>query len=173
MADPYDRTTQDTLEEGARGVVVKPTFTAPVKLLLNIPPSPIDDIPTATVYGGFVSWLPFPTGWSSSPQLSNSGHSVGRPASLRSAEAPHRAGNPEASWMTVSSQIFAYLECPTKCWLRSPAEPPAGNVYAEWVRGQCESYRQDGLKVLLASIPESACVIDPPISKNSKTQLGA
>jgi predicted RecB family nuclease len=75
----------------------------------------------------------------------------------------------EASRMIVSSQLFeAYIECSTKCWLRSRAEPTAGNVYAEWVRGQNEIYRRDGLKLLLASFPESECAIGPPISKNSK-----
>lgn len=70
--------------------------------------------------------------------------------------------------MIVSSQLFeAYIECSTKCWLRSRAEPIAGNVYAEWVRGQNETYRQDGLKRLLASFPESEFAIGPPISKNS------
>ena len=53
--------------------------------------------------------------------------------------------------MIVSSQLFeAYIECATKCWLRSRAEPAAGNVYAEWARAQNEAYRQDGLKKLLA-----------------------
>jgi hypothetical protein len=71
--------------------------------------------------------------------------------------------------MIVNSQLFeAYIECSTKCWLRSRAEPSAGNVYAEWVRGQNETYRQDGLKLLLASFPESECAIDPPIPENSK-----
>ena len=68
--------------------------------------------------------------------------------------------------MIVSTQLFeAYIECSTKCWLRSRAEPTAGNVYAEWVRGQNETYRQDGLKLLLASFPESDCAIGPPISR--------
>ena len=71
--------------------------------------------------------------------------------------------------MIVSSQLFeAYIECPTKCWLRSRAEPAGENVYAEWVRGKNETYRQDGLKVLLARFPESECAIGPLISRNSK-----
>jgi response regulator RpfG family c-di-GMP phosphodiesterase len=38
--------------------------------------------------------------------------------------------NPEEPWMIVSSQLFeAYIECATKCWLRSRAEPAAGNVW--------------------------------------------
>ena len=71
--------------------------------------------------------------------------------------------------MIVSSQLFeAYIECSTKCWLRSRAEPTAGNAYAEWARAQNEAYRQDGLKRLLAMFPESDRAIAPPISKNSK-----
>jgi hypothetical protein len=57
--------------------------------------------------------------------------------------------------MIVSSQIFeSYLECTTKCWLRSRAEPTTGSFYAEWVRAQNETYFQDGLKRLLATLPE-------------------
>ena len=71
--------------------------------------------------------------------------------------------------MIVTARLFeAYIECSTKCWLRSRAEPPAGNIYAEWVRGQNETYRQDGLKLLLASFPENDRAIGPPISQNSK-----
>jgi len=71
--------------------------------------------------------------------------------------------------MIVSSALFdAYLECPTKCWLRSRAEPSAGNVYAEWAHLQNETYYEDGLKRLLAMFPESERVITPPISKHGK-----
>jgi predicted RecB family nuclease len=74
----------------------------------------------------------------------------------------------DASWMIVTSQLFeAYIECSTKCWLRSRAEPTAGNVYAEWVRERNETYRQDGIKFLLGSFPENECAIAPPLSKNS------
>ena len=53
--------------------------------------------------------------------------------------------------MVISSPIFeAFLECPTKCWLRSRAEPTAGNAYAEWARAQNEAYYEDGLNRLLA-----------------------
>jgi CRISPR/Cas system-associated exonuclease Cas4 (RecB family) len=31
--------------------------------------------------------------------------------------------------MIISSQVFeSYLQCPTKCWLRSRTEQPAGNA---------------------------------------------
>lgn len=71
--------------------------------------------------------------------------------------------------MIVSSQLFkAYLECSTKCWLRSCAEPATGSVYTEWSRPQNENYFEHGLKRLLPTIPESGRVIAPPIPKNPK-----
>ena len=71
--------------------------------------------------------------------------------------------------MIISSQLFErYLQCPTKCWLRSRAEPPAGNFYADWVKVRNESYLQDGLKRLLTKFPESQCATAPPITKNLK-----
>jgi hypothetical protein len=43
--------------------------------------------------------------------------------------------------MIVSSQLLKdYLECSTKCWLRSRAEPATGNFYAEWARPQNETW---------------------------------
>src|SRR3954468_21784443 len=71
--------------------------------------------------------------------------------------------------MIVSSQLFEdYIECATKCWLRSREEPAAGNVYAEWARAQNEAYRQDALKKLCTLLPEGERVIGPSISKSSK-----
>jgi predicted RecB family nuclease len=71
--------------------------------------------------------------------------------------------------MIVSSQLFeAYLECPTKCWLRSRAEPVTGNFYAEWARLQNETYLEYGLKRSFATVPESDRATAPPIPKNPK-----
>ena len=71
--------------------------------------------------------------------------------------------------MIVSSPLFeAYLECPTKCWLRSRGEPTTGNAYAEWACTQNEAYSKDRLKCLLAVLPESDRTIAPPISKHPK-----
>jgi predicted RecB family nuclease len=71
--------------------------------------------------------------------------------------------------MIVSSSLFeAFLECPTKCWLRSRAEPTAGNAYAEWARAQNEAYYEGGLKRLLAMLSESDYAIAPPICKYPK-----
>ena len=71
--------------------------------------------------------------------------------------------------MIISSQLFeAYLECPTKCWLRSRAEPATGNFYAEWARSQNETYLEYGLKRLLVSFAKSDRATAPPIPKNPK-----
>jgi hypothetical protein len=71
--------------------------------------------------------------------------------------------------MIVSSQLFeAYLECSTKCWLRSRAEPTTGNFYAEWARPQNETYLEYGLKRAFATVPESDRATAPPIPKNPK-----
>jgi predicted RecB family nuclease len=71
--------------------------------------------------------------------------------------------------MIVSSQLFeAYLECSTKCWLRSRAEPATGSLYAEWARPQNETYLEYGLKRSFATVPEGDRATAPPIPKNPK-----
>jgi hypothetical protein len=71
--------------------------------------------------------------------------------------------------MIVNFQIFeAYLECSTKCWLRSRAEPTTGNAYAEWARAQNEAYYEGDLKSLREILPESDRAIAPPLTKYSK-----
>jgi predicted RecB family nuclease len=70
----------------------------------------------------------------------------------------------KAPRMIISSSLFeAYLECPTKCWLRSRRERSTGNAYAEWARLQNETHFENGLKQLLETFPESDRVIAPPI----------
>jgi predicted RecB family nuclease len=69
----------------------------------------------------------------------------------------------------ISSHLFgAYLECPTKCWLRAQNEPATGNVYAEWRRRQNENYRQEWLKRRLAIVAEADCVFTPTFDENPK-----
>ena len=71
--------------------------------------------------------------------------------------------------MIISSPLFeSYLQCPTKCWLRSRAEPSAGNSYAEWVGARKKTYLQDGLKRLLVNFPERDCATTPPIANDPK-----
>ena len=67
--------------------------------------------------------------------------------------------------MIVNSHLFeAFLECSTKCWLRSRAEPTTGNAYAEWARAQNEAYYEGGLKSLREILPESDRAIAPPLT---------
>ena len=71
--------------------------------------------------------------------------------------------------MIVGSHHFeSYLKCPTKCWLQSRAEPPAENPYAEWASTQNRTYLRAGLKRLVDTFPESACVTTPPSPNNPK-----
>src|SRR5271169_957242 len=75
----------------------------------------------------------------------------------------------KASRMIVTSRLFgAYLRCPTKCWLRSRAEPAAGNIYAEWDHAQNEAYRADSLERLLATNPECDYAIAPLLAQNTR-----
>jgi predicted RecB family nuclease len=71
--------------------------------------------------------------------------------------------------MIISSPVFeAYLECATKCWLRSRAEPSTGNAYAEWVHLQDHIYYENRIKRLLALYPESQQQVAPSVSKQTK-----
>jgi predicted RecB family nuclease len=69
--------------------------------------------------------------------------------------------------MSVNTRLFeAYLECPTKCWLRSRLEPTTGNVYAEWAREQSAGYAEMGCGRLRATVPESDCAVAPRVDRN-------
>jgi predicted RecB family nuclease len=71
--------------------------------------------------------------------------------------------------MMINSLLFeAFLECSTKCWLLSRAEPATGNVYAEWAHAQNEAYYEGALNRLRGKIPESDRVTAPPISGHLK-----
>ena len=51
----------------------------------------------------------------------------------------------------ITISLFdAGLKCMTKCFLRSQGETGAGNGYADWVMSQIESYREEGIKRLIA-----------------------
>ena len=69
--------------------------------------------------------------------------------------------------MIVNSHLFeAFLECSTKCWLRSRAESITGNAYAEWVRAQNEAYCEGGLKRLFAMLPcRRATISSTPLNR--------
>src|ERR1035438_5688644 len=71
--------------------------------------------------------------------------------------------------MRITSPIFdAFLKCATKCHLRSLGETGSGNEYAEWVRGQDESYQREAARRLQESVPETERVVAPPATDNLK-----
>jgi hypothetical protein len=83
--------------------------------------------------------------------------------------ATQRLVHAKASWMIVSATLFeAYLECPTKCWLRFHAEPAASNTYTEWARAQNSAYYERESKRLLAIIPEHERAAATSISRYTK-----
>lgn len=66
--------------------------------------------------------------------------------------------------MKITDYLFeAFLKCPTKCWLRAANETPTGNIYAEWVTTQNESYRVAETKRLLAQTLPPDCQLSPPV----------
>jgi hypothetical protein len=69
----------------------------------------------------------------------------------------------------ISSHLFeAYLECPTKCWLRAQNEPATGNLYSEWRRAHNESYRKGWLVRRPAIVAEPARIFSPTFEANRK-----
>ena len=65
--------------------------------------------------------------------------------------------------MTITPSLFeAFLKCPMKCWLRAGNEPPTGNVYAEWLKAQNESYRVAEKNRLIAQMPPPSSALSPP-----------
>ena len=71
--------------------------------------------------------------------------------------------------MKITSQLFdAFLKCATKCHLRSLGEVGSGNEYAEWVRGQDESYQHEAARRLQEAVPETERVVAPPATENLK-----
>jgi predicted RecB family nuclease len=65
--------------------------------------------------------------------------------------------------MRITPELFsAFLRCPTKCWLKSTGEHGTGNVYAEWVDEQNESYRAAGIDRLRSIRPPGECATSPP-----------
>jgi hypothetical protein len=69
----------------------------------------------------------------------------------------------------ISSHLFeAYLECPTKCWLRAQNEPSTGNVYAEWGRAQNKSYRKEWLERRPAIVAEADRILSATFEADPK-----
>ena len=71
--------------------------------------------------------------------------------------------------MKITSSLFdAFLKCATKCHLRSLGETGSGNEYAEWVRGQDETYQRDAARRLREAVPETERAVGPPATENLK-----
>lgn len=72
--------------------------------------------------------------------------------------------------MKLTSDLFAdFLNCPTKCYLRSIGQAGTGNTYAEWVREQNDAYRADAAKGLIAGLSEGDAALAPSAAGNLKT----
>src|SRR6266540_247820 len=71
--------------------------------------------------------------------------------------------------MNITANLFeAYLKCPTKCFLRPRDEAGVGNAYADWVRPQTESYRNDRIKDLESIAGRDGRIITAPLTENPK-----
>ena len=72
--------------------------------------------------------------------------------------------------MKISSPILeAFLKCPTKCYLCSRDAAGSGNEFAEWVRGQNESYHREATRRLLETIPETERAVAPPAPEHLRS----
>jgi predicted RecB family nuclease len=64
--------------------------------------------------------------------------------------------------MKITADLFnAYLDCPTKSWLRGRGETSSGNLYSDWAASQEQVYRREGFNRLLRDIPSADHVIAP------------
>jgi hypothetical protein len=71
--------------------------------------------------------------------------------------------------MRITSSLFdAFLKSSTKGHLRSLGEIGSGNDYAEWVRGQDESYQREVVRGLQETVPEAERVVAPPATESLK-----
>src|SRR6202047_5600043 len=78
---------------------------------------------------------------------------------------PQKWQHPEAlseDSVRITSDLFeTYLECTTKCFLRSLGETGTGNSYANWVKAERLSYSSEGIKHLVEGVAEDECVTGP------------
>ncbi len=72
--------------------------------------------------------------------------------------------------MQITADIFeAYLNCPTKSFLRAHNEVGTGNACADWVRTENEAYRNAGIKRLVESAAPDECLTGLVGTKELKT----
>ena len=71
--------------------------------------------------------------------------------------------------MNITADLFeAYLKCPTKCFLRSRGAAGVGNAYADWVRSQTDSYRNEQIKELTTTAARDGRIMTAPLTENPK-----
>src|SRR5215472_6311997 len=64
--------------------------------------------------------------------------------------------------MTITSQLLeAYLQCPTKCRLRSTGEQVTDSTYASFTHTQNESFGAAQIRRLLSKVHQSEYMISP------------
>jgi hypothetical protein len=68
--------------------------------------------------------------------------------------------DPQLMNMTITDDLVeTFLECPTKCFLRSRGDAGTGNAYAAWVRTKNDVFRIEGTKRLVAEVAPDKCAI--------------
>ena len=64
--------------------------------------------------------------------------------------------------MRITLNLFeAFLECTTKCHLRSLGETDSSNTYAEWMQAQNKSYCKEATRRLQEGVPETETLVAP------------
>ena len=80
----------------------------------------------------------------------------------------------ESPVLIKSRLLEAFLACPTKCYLLSVGEVPAGNEYTAWVAARAESYRLGGIQELASHVLEpNIASIEPGQWENASWQFAA
>jgi hypothetical protein len=128
---------------------------------------PIQNIQTVSPHPGYVNWAfglycggsGAPTTW---PWAA--GHHRLAPSDIQPGHewtVACRRARPEGQFMKISAEVFeAYLDCPTKCYLRSRGETASGNPYSDWVDVRMEAYRAAGIGRLMRAVPQGECLLE-------------
>jgi len=70
---------------------------------------------------------------------------------------------PQKEKVITSQLVEAYLDCPTKCFLRSMGDVATGNAFATWNHTRSEAYYLDGVRRLTADQTHEpgSCSVEP------------
>ena len=72
--------------------------------------------------------------------------------------------------MKLTSSLFgAYLQCPTKCFLRSRSETGKENAYGRWKRTRDEFYRSEARRHLRMKCPDDELLVNSIGAERLKT----